>query len=87
MVAFAMVVACSTMYCQIDPRSIGPVLLGASGPTGQYFDRFGLRYYREAYPGTECSYMFGYELGPACAAMGDYTIDQVYFPDPNKVWI
>ena len=64
-----------------------PVSVAASGPTGPYFDRFGLRYYREAYPGTECDYLFGRELGPACAVMGDYTIDQVYFPDPNKDWI
>ena len=69
---------------QIDPRSIGPVLLGAGGPTGPYFDRFGLRYYREAYPGTECS-LWGDDV--ACTELGDYHIDDVYFPDPEKLWL
>jgi hypothetical protein len=74
---------------QFNPRSIDPVLLAASGLTGPYFDRFGLRYYREAYPETTCSTIDWSDgsLGALCIVGGDYHADDVYFPDPNMRWI
>lgn len=70
-------VAGPTLSAQIDPRSIGTVMLAASGPTE-------LIYYREAYPGTDCTLMSG---AIACFVQGLDDIDKIYFPDPSLRWL
>jgi hypothetical protein len=73
---------------QIDPRCIGSVVQAASGPTGlsysDYFDRYGLRYYREAYPGLACGMLDGVNM---CDITSDFHASDVYFPDPSNKWI
>lgn len=66
---------------QIDPRSVGPVSEAASGSTGPYFERFGLRYYRDAYPETTCYDNF------TCFVQGDDHADDIYFPSTELEWI
>ena len=74
---------------QFERRSVGSVSEGESGTTGLYLDRFGLRYYREPYPGTDC---FGsplpeiMELDPICVVGGDFHADDIYFPSPKLRW-
>jgi hypothetical protein len=63
---------------QIEPCSIGLVMLGASGPTGQLY------YFREYYEGTFCSNEDGLI---ACIVQGDYHADDIYFPDPGMKWL
>ena len=45
----------------------------------------GLRYYREAYPGTFCS------QGPdgliECIVQGDYHAGDIFFPNPKWMWL
>lgn len=82
-------------HAQIDPRSLGTRRLAAGGPTGQYlehlshdgyayFDRFGLRYFREDYPGTQCWNNFP---SPECYVEGEDHVRDVYFPDTRLAWI
>lgn len=64
-----------------DPRSWTPIRLAARGSIGffsDYYDRYGLRYYREAYDG-EC-----YDLDEFRACWGS---DDPYFPNPHMAWI
>jgi hypothetical protein len=65
------------LKAQIDPRSIGLVLLAAYGPTGLY-------YYREFYAGTFCSRR---EDLIECIVQGSYHPDDIYFPDPHLRWL
>lgn len=70
-----------------DPRSWTPIRLAASGTIGlfsDYYDRFGLRYYREAYPGAEC---FELTWSVACLIDGEYNVRGIYFPDTHLAWI